>query len=406
MSIQTVYVREAPEGAPTPTNGQARPGVQSEKRRPAAEREDSPLFLAQYMVACAGVLAVVFAINFAGNAEDLFPSPWRPATSDRAWKTRRLEECVRAGSAPKALILGSSRLMQMRPAYIEAITGKKTYNYAVTGANLLDCLVQYRYALRLGTKPDLIIMNVDERMLLGDVSKANVRLAGHPGLLREVPAWDRARIVYRLIRSIDVASTISSIRALLHAPRPEGEVLSLDTVVFTGDGYRINRRRALAKEKRVYDLRAEMQNDAIDAELRSGEGSDSGTCAFNPRMIEYFRQLLQSVKAEGIEVYVIITPEHPTLSDTKMGEARRKLLGELKKLVSEECRSLALNYRDFSDLASFGGAPDEFWDSCHQTPANMQRMTNVLFGINPMHSMARLPSEVDLLRGLGLDQER
>src|SRR5207245_349761 len=86
---------------------------------PAAEPRKGFIFC--YFASFLLVLLAVYGVNFAGNGTGLFPSPWRPGMSERGWKTRRFDDLVKAGHAPKVLIMGSSRTMQIQPAYLAAI---------------------------------------------------------------------------------------------------------------------------------------------------------------------------------------------------------------------------------------------------------------------------------------------
>jgi hypothetical protein len=361
-------------------------------------------FAATYVATCLILLVSALTVNFFGNANDLFPSPLRPAVSDRAWKTRRLEHMVRTESPPKVMILGSSRIIQVCPSYIEAITRKKTFNYAVTGGNMIDCLAHYRYALKIGAKPDLIILNVDEGMLAQGPSRGNLRMVGHLGLFSEAPAREKWRILLSVVKGLDLDVTMRSIRALLRTTSlPDERVLQQTNFIFLEDGYRINPRRAMLRHSSTFALDEEIKRDLSEHGAEHGiDFQDDKVPMINHQMKIYLHELMKSSKEEGIDVHVITTPEHPSVRQTKRGNTRRQLLKPLTEHLQAECSQFGFLYRDFSDLASFSGDPDEFWDSVHQTPVNIQRMMNALFGIDPKTEVVSLPSDIELLRRLGI----
>jgi hypothetical protein len=382
----------SPDQALDPTVGLP---VEDKKRRP---------FALAYLGTLGVALILIFLVNCLGNENGLFPSPLRPATTDRAWKTRRLEQMVQTEGPPKVLILGSSRMIQLSPSYVEAITGKKTYNYAVTGGNMIDCLTQYRYALRIGAKPDLIILNADEDMLASGLTRANLRLMGHAGLFREVPRSERLSAFIGALKGINLVGTLRSARALCErTSTAEGRQLHRKDFLFLEDGYRINPERAIAREFGTFVLDREIMMDL--SQQRSGDETDyeSGLGAgLVPQMQAFLHELLASAKVHGIDVYVVTTPEHPSIRETKLGILRKHLRRQLQEYLQRECGQFAFRYCDFADLASFSGNPDEFWDSIHQTPVNIQRMTNALFGLDPKTEVVSLPSDFELLRRLGV----
>src|SRR5690348_3987830 len=87
-------------------------------------------FSASFLV----VLAALFAVNVVGNSTGLFPSDRNPSMAERAWKTRRVDDAVRRKREPGVMILGSSRVMQIQPAYVEGLTKEPTFNYGVSAA--------------------------------------------------------------------------------------------------------------------------------------------------------------------------------------------------------------------------------------------------------------------------------
>lgn len=367
--------------------------------------ETSARFTITYVLTCVAVLIAVFVINIMGNADDLYPNPYRPANSDRAWKTRRLEQLVQTGHLPRVLILGSSRMQQMCPTYIEAITHKSTFNYAVTGGNSLDCLLQLRLVLRLGVRPELVILNVDENMLISDVGIGQLRVAGHGGLFCEVPNREQLSIVGGILQGISFESTVRNLEALLDGWQPlskDEQLLRRRGSLFLENGYLIHHATA-ARCTGKYDLAKTIQAEVDDRERLDRDSiQNEERPSFRPTALEYLRNVLDLAATVGSEVRVIVTPEHPSVKNTVLGRDREYLLGNLRTFLENESELKHFSFFEFSDLSTFGGDPNEFWDGTHQTPVNMRRMANAVFGIRPDAIVWPSSSDCEVVRELGL----
>ncbi len=176
---------------------------------------NSKTFSGIYLLACLGTVLAVFAVNLLGNTTNFFPSPLHPPMSERAWKTRRLDEAVAASRAPRVIILGDSRVMQIQPAYVRAVTGKTTFNFGVSVATPTDFLAQLRYLLKIHGKPDLILVGVDEFTLAPHLRPSQVEILGHVGLFSEVPCPDNLQIIGRALSLCSFRTTRDSLLRLL-----------------------------------------------------------------------------------------------------------------------------------------------------------------------------------------------
>ncbi len=195
-------------------------------------------FSAIYLLACLATVLAIFAVNLLGNTTNFFPSPLHPPMSERAWKTRRLEEAVAASRAPRVIILGDSRVMQIQPAYVRAVTGKTTFNFGVSVATPTDFLAQLRYLLKIHGKPDLILVGVDEFTLAPHLRPSQVEILGHVGLFAEVPCPSNLQIIGRALSLCSFRTTRDSLLRLLAHQRPKRELGAVDDLLLE-DGYLI-----------------------------------------------------------------------------------------------------------------------------------------------------------------------
>ncbi len=357
-----------------------------------------------FLAALLATYLVVIALNWLGNGSGCFVSPLCPSLTDRAWKTRRIEEIVHTDGAPQVLILGSSRLMQMRPSQVQAITGKRCFNYCVVSANILDYVTLFRHALAIGAKPEILV--VDIRRFDCDVSSFNSQLASHAGLFEAVSFPEKLQIVGKVLQAVNLTYTAKSVRnlarALLHGRFVhDGTALEDGEIIIVNDGYRLNRVNTVLKANGKFDLPAVLAGST--AERRAGGSIQGENVPCNPWWLAHFRQLLTLARTSGVHVVVVTTPIHSQYEALLSKEEKRYLHEDMPSILKRECGHFGMEFRDFSRLESFAGDPDEFWDIVHQTPVNMQRMTNVLFGVDSHRTVAHLPSDIEVLQSLPED---
>jgi len=370
--------------------------------------KQSKWFVVIYTLSCAGLLAVAFGINVLGNGTGLFPSSFFPATTERAWKTRRLDESVRDCRPPKVIILGSSRVMQLQPKYVQAVTGRTTFNYGVSGATPTDWLAQLRYLLKIGCTPESIILGIDENAF-GTKAFSGDELFGHIGLFLEVPFPKNVETVCSVIRRCDIGTTRASLTRLLRRiplvdrtlqalgrpGRPTNASPNIEEAdaFFLEDGYFIYCHHMRAKVKGTFDLQ-----DGIDKRVRAyGEVIRAAILKPDSRSQKEFEAFLSVARANGIEVRVFVTPFHPDFErqvfDEKMREARHQLRQDLRNTSA----SFGASFVDLSDVSSYEGDPNQFYDAYHQTTVNTQRMINVLFGLPTRTVAADLPTDLEIM---------
>jgi hypothetical protein len=359
-------------------------------------------FAWKYLLSFALVFALIVAISWLGNGSGCFVSPLCPSMNDRPYKTRCLEALVAAHRSPEILILGSSRVMQLKPNYINAITGKRTFNYAVAGGNLVDCLTQFRYAVKIGAKPEVLVLDITGWGL--DVSGGQRFLAANAGLAAEIPGPERLAVLGVVFRSINLRSTLASVRALIdramHGAHKDGLALIDGETVILRDGYRFNWKLTAARAKGEFDLSAVLSDRIENTRIFHHDEAANPSPQPSPRWLECLRELLLQAMAAGVEVHVITTPMHPQFNALFLTDASEAAHDGLIRTLRSECAKVGAHFHDFSALDSFGGSADEFWDHCHQSPANMERMADSLFGVPASAKRVHVQTDVEVFRSI------
>jgi hypothetical protein len=356
--------------------------VRSAKRRVLA-------FLGTFIL----VLLALLAIDILGNASALYPTSLRPSRSERAWKTRRFNDLVKSGQAPQVIILGSSRTMQIRPAYVAAITGKRVFNYGVSDAEPIDFLAILRHVLETGDKPQMLIVGMDDEAFGTRLKETQLQLASDWGLFHNLPTGEKLRIGGEAIANVNPKSVGKSVMSLLRRPRLP--VLRKANTLMLDDGYLIYREKAILQAKRKYNVQAEAERQGRSFHRNEAEHLKGLT--ITPAKVELFRQFLALAKSNGIEVKVMMLPLQPTYEKATSTGSVRRLRDDVSRLVATECAAAGASYVDFRKLSDYGGDPMLFWDGVHQQPENVRRMINALFGLPPDNVVAKLPGDLELL---------
>jgi len=340
------------------------------------------------------------AANFLGNSTGFFDSPVRPAMSDRSWKTRRLDEAIAAGRAPKVLVMGSSRMMQVRPAYVEGLTGKPCFNYGVSAATPVDFITQLRYVLRRGAKPDLLIVGVDEVACAGLSSRYFYQAMAHWGLLASMPVPERLDAVSGVLRMLTPQSTLQSL-VMLWEGKPRHRKLRQVSSVLMSDGYLLYRDHTLRQAVGTEDLVAEIQRTAQRwSDGLAREFVPDQALKLNQRKLQLLSEFVELARQNGIEVRVVLLPLHPDYERLVFNDDMRVLRETLRRRLSELSDGRRVIFRDYTSVASYGGDPKQFWDGAHQQPENLRRMLNALFDRDRDWIAARPPSDMQLLNHL------
>jgi hypothetical protein len=331
-------------------------------------------FISVYILTTALALAAAITVNVLGNASNIFPSPIVPAQSERAWKTRKIDQLVADGHAPQIVIMGSSRVLRIEPSHVSAVTGKTTFNYGVYEGTPIDFAAQLAYLSKVDCRPELLIVGIDEFAFRSNFKQFDMQSLGHLGLFEEIPWRTAVDYLWHAFRQCTLQSTVSSCLRLLHLSAPE----SANDVknVFLDDG-------SIDDSQNVFE--PSRLPATIDSDIRRGfiEGSIK-TSFFQPdqRKFQQFENLLASAQRQRIDLCVVFMPLHPDYEkrvfNQELADGRTKLHEWLQKSVEQH----GGRYWNCADLAAFDGDPDQFIDSMHMTNANSRRLIDVVLGLS------------------------
>lgn len=321
-------------------------------------------------------LALVALLAWGATAAAINPRgefPWQPvqpiSSEDPAykkWLLGRLDE------PPETLILGSSRSQKVAPADVEAASGRTAFNFALADAYPEDALAVYRGVTGPGGaagQPAEVIVGLDlNRLEPREEGSRRTRAAFGPLHGDGASAGDWLEAFGHAYTELYVRQAGGAVLQEL-GWTPEG------LVEFDPDGLAHYRPWERQQAAGTFDQDREIGRFLGDRSgYRSFRGLDEGHVAA-------VRQLVDEARADGATVRVWLTPVHPRL-EASYREANAtgydESLAAARDLLRSLCRD-GVHAHDYSDLASFGGRPEWFYDGSHMMRENTRAVVEALY---------------------------
>jgi hypothetical protein len=262
------------------------------------------------------------------------------------------------------VILGSSRLLLMRPALVTELTGLRAFNATISRAMPLDYLVMGHFAIQT-MRPQRIVAGVDLQIF-------------HPSILWDTGSW--------------LAN--SPMRAYADGEVPqqtlEHELGSLLSLQQTLDSLR-SIWQNLTTPARQFPY---TQNGGVAPGIRPADDSVlRGIGIFDPPDLEFWRSYthLAPERLEQLRRFFKLCQRHGvglTIVLMPFDERALKQLESIPNFAARlqdyraflrESEQYGITVYDFTDPASFGGDPQGFEDNIHPLQANMDRITRAIF---------------------------
>jgi len=334
--------------------------------------------LRRFVLAVAGAFVVLFGLVGAANAVvDPYGTVGTGAFPTLVFSDHRIKVALiaRLETAPQVVVLGSSRALKIEPSWIQHRTGLTGFNAASAGArteeawgyvNLLHDRfphVHTRYLwlvepelFRRGRTNPLLLDNPTLGRYYGSGAKGASKLAD----VRQLFSWNALRDSYKVVR------------AELRDIKPDA------FASFAPDGFRVSDRhdRLLSQGRKLSDELVKGIRDWRSS-ARLNFGPAPGDLAAGPRAS--FERTLRLMNGWGDAPVVVLSPMHPAyrraLGPAGIGHMHDVLLAYLHGL---QRRGFRLTVLDMSDIRSFGGDPNAFYDPIHPTVPNVRRMLDAV----------------------------
>lgn len=274
---------------------------------------------------------------------------------------------------PEILILGSSRVEKVDPALVEEITGKPCFNWGLTGADTQSMLAALKLAVEEFDAPvDTVILGVDPNVFCPYFKmNSQVLLA---------PAYSKYFLDYPIYTAVSgsmnkLLSMEQFKSSLMVIRRDAGFDDSLPYRDYLANGVVIYPYREAMVANETFNL-----DEFLDWHIPKWVET-YGTAGFTELSDERkarWLEILETCSAHGIKFIVYATPNHPRLSMKieELGAGPANDAG--RAFLEETVIEYGGIFKDFTDIESFGGDPDNFYDGIHLQQNNIALMTRAL----------------------------
>ena len=295
-------------------------------------------------VAVLALVALLVLTAASGSALALRRGGETAPLYDRTFKCDLLE---RLPEPPELVVFGGSRAQRFEPSQLQRLTGLPAFNFAVQNSRPEDAYAIARYLFWRAPDVKLRCIWAVQVTTFGDTPL-------HPGLLAEE----------RLTQFLpdDLVATQRKLNARVAAHEVQwNDEYSLRGAIFR-NGYDEVEARGISFDTVMQGYLGRMLPRAAAPLYEQG------------RSKHYFEKTLRLFNLHGVEPVLVIMPYHPEAL------AAFRAVGWQDKLDALDAYLLSLQGRyafhvlDYSEIESFGGSADGFYDGAHVKRENVRRI--------------------------------
>lgn len=313
-------------------------------------------FLSRFLLTVVLALICIGSLNYFVNPEGLYGTHLVPQI---LWGARP-QKAVMLKSVqppPEALIMGSSRVMTILPAEVQAATGLRTFNAGVDSAKAEDFYILLRYAVEQAhLRPKLLILGCDVEVFHNH-EPVHYYLQ-QPSLLASF-LWHSESQHWRwqtFTKLLSHQETQLAVESLYKSVRRKTTPFSHAEA----DGHVVDdeweRERAAGRQ----DLQREIRF-TID---RFRPRYDDYT-GLSEERLAYFDATLHYAHDHGIQTIVFLTPTRPAVEEGLRQHGYEERKQEVTAALQRISSAWSARFHDFSSAESFGGDPSHFYDGVH-----------------------------------------
>jgi IS5 family transposase len=345
-------------------------------------------FVLALLVVAAVVMGAVLALNVIADPYGSVGMHLLPTvtTSDRTVKADRIEALE---EGPQLVVLGSSRSMRYEPAYLQELTGLRTFNAGVNGiGGTADAwaMTQFIHEVWPDSRPAYLWMVDVESFVPFEVQ---ARTANEPRLARYVGAATAGKGPVELAKAIwqnrttefSLDTAKDSLRLLLYKDKAKNKQSKYQKQILA-DGVLKQRLWSKKEWDRRYPNSVQRYSDLYKNVYHR----------LDPASKAYFEKTLAFMNAQGATPVLVITPINPKLAKVldPLGRAERH------RQVVDYVESLQGKYSfklvDLTDPSVFGFDPKQFYDGMHMTTINTEKAVDHILkqtgGVPPVQTPA------------------
>jgi hypothetical protein len=297
----------------------------------------------------------------------------RVSPNSRGLKLKLLEQYQQSGPTA-VLLLGSSRSMKLSPQLIEQLTGDRTFNASVFSGGPNDFLGMYRVIKQQGIHPNKLVLALDEGSLgqdnqptedlLSNLTLTSALEGTTPNTARKI--WHWLELYTGALRPYHIKDTALSIWIKLRPRMPAHK--------FDPDGrldYQVWDQQVRSG---TYPRRQQLE----ECTNRWMEGLKISQ-PVSPELRNDLEQLVVETKRDKVALVLWITPVHPDLLARIYQEAKATENFEQGRLqLLEIANKYGLPIKDLTDIRSYGGHSEGWYDCIHYDESDAARITRTI----------------------------
>ena len=290
-------------------------------------------------------------------------------TDERHQKTALMHQMQ---PPPDMLIVGSSRMMRVKPALVAERTGLRPFNAAIPGAYPIDFLVMYRFATEeLHAPLRQLLVGVDPLIFFGGEGSYR-KIENNAELRRFLPAQGGLTSdIGQLSLLVSPAQSKDALKSLFHALRPATHEKAMWRV-FEPDGWQSRNYQDAKREAGKWD-----QEAIVAKQLKGWYMNPTKPPA--PATFTDLEALIARAAADGVRTTVVATPTTARVKDhwrdTGFANQERQIRARLSEIADRH----GARFADYSSVENYGGDPTEFYDTIHPTAVNTRLIVEALF---------------------------
>ena len=299
----------------------------------------------------------------------------------------QIEYVARRPTAPDAIVFGSSRSMQIRPA---AVGTDSFFNHSAWGSNLIDYLGIFELYERMGSRPKVVVLGVDPWVfnrhndqtrwwpLAGHSVSMVSRLrqagtvGGRPGyeiwlggqllelgsnLLSKTQLEFSWRVLKDRVSGASEQATyyvLDSDDSDLWVKRPDGSIRYMKKERDKTAAELLREAREFAAQNPIYGFREYMSLDRV--------------------AVRHFEGFVRYLGGHGVEVILFLSPLHPAAYTAAVARPENRMLVEAEHYLRKFAGEAGLKVVGAYDGTRAGCAPDRFIDAHHPDQACVEIM--------------------------------
>lgn len=276
---------------------------------------------------------------------------------------------LQAAPPPRAIVLGSSRVLKIDPSCVAELTGLPAFNFGLGNGNaddwraIMSFIGEYGRApvreLLIGVDADAFDTHTDHRM---EIAPYLSKYIGHAGL-----SWDEAT---RLLFGEDAFE--SGLRTFGHYLR---SVRNERWYYFRPDGLQFEAARDEQIRLGTYSFEAATAKQVARIEGLAADRFDQ----LSPTRVASFQTIIRNAHASGATVDVFVPPMSTVLTRARSFSQIPQREADLDALLSQLERDGMLRYHRLAEVEDLGRDLTAFYDGGHMTGTTATRVLLRLF---------------------------